>query len=186
MLQLKWCPKLHLPLRWTFCPSVLNFRAMPSWVFGCFLSQRRHLRLHWCCSPRWSYGDLSRPWYSPGLCHQCEEQHTGHPPLSGPSIHHLPYILSLPTFCFLLTPLTQVWPCPALTRFQCIFTGLVEGTSLVHRDLPWLHQLAAPEHGVWWVSCHSWSPKMATIMFSTSFLLVLHLCFSGHFWNISS
>ena len=95
--------------------------------------------------------------------------------------YHLPLCtcsLSFPTtFCFLLAQLAQAWPCPALARFRCVLASVVEGTSPVQSDLPWPHQLAAPEHGDYRVSHHSRSLKMEKITFSPSFLLVLHLFF---------
>lgn len=157
-----------------FRPSVLNFKATASfWLF--FIPNGASPS---CYPPQYSYGDLARPgeWYGPGLCHQWEEQCTGHP------LGHLPppfmHIHHIFTTNILLSSYSSISSvmCPAQTRFQCVFSGIVEGAFLVHGGLPWLHQWAAHAHGICGASYYSWSLKMAKI-FSPSFLLVLHLSY---------
>lgn len=118
-----------------FRPSVLNFKAMASfWLF--FIPNGASPS---CYPPQYSYGDLARPgkWYGPGLCHQWEEQCTGHP------LGHLPppfmHIHHIFTTNILLSSYSSISSvmCPAQTRFQCVFSGIVEGAFLVHSGLPW-------------------------------------------------
>lgn len=167
-----------------FRPSVLNFKATASfWLF--FIPNGASPS---CYPPQYSYGDLARPgkWYGPGLCHQWEEQCTGHP------LGHLPppfmHIHHIFTTNILLSSYSSISSvmCPAQTRFQCVFSGIVEGAFLVHSGLPWLHQWAAHTHGICGASYLQLVSEDGKNIFSQFSSCSPPVLFSGNFWNISS
>lgn len=129
----------------------------------------------------WRYRGSSRPdtWCGPGLCHQCEGQRTGHPPSLGhppPPPVHMQLIFPnhiLLSACSGSSSVTM----PSFGQVLMRFSGVVEGTSPVQSDLPWPHQLAAPEHGDCRLSPQSVFEDGENNIFSPTFLLVLHLFF---------
>lgn len=143
-------PKITCTSEANVIPLSVEFQGHTLLGFGCVFHPKGRI---WDCSPVTHPDGDTGP--HPCLTHNavlgCATSVKVNAPDTLPCwvTYHLPSCtcsLSFPTiFCFLLAELAQAWPCPALARFQCVFTGVV--WSLVQSDLPWPHQLATPEHG---------------------------------------